>query len=574
MNEEKHILPDDLFRKNLESMEEPYDGNAWQNMADLLDKSDRKHPFLLWFRKNKKTTLTTLIITIMTTASIFTALTLLVPNNNAGAQKLLSGNGSAGKNTHSYSITKENTNKNDDNSVKTFYVKPGATLSQNDESNSTQNTSSSNKKGDNKTGVSSTKQNQKIGDRNTASGIHNLASGLQKQETISANNNANNAGEKSTSEKENVASNTNQESDTGATHSENKKSDVPTIKTLGTATKNITPKNNAPMTTLKDYSRNDGPFKGFWMGIHFTMQYPQIKELQDSFRQNAGFNMQFMSGNLTGRRDFSAYMGFDFGMQFTGRGKNYGVALDNTTQDSGFTRLSNHSFDFFARSHFEYDKFRLKPYVNLFGGPRIFATSQYTEAYHQKTNYDNSSNTNAFTSASLMYGAGVGVRYRISKVVSLDARLEYMRGTQTQMVNVDKSTFNGLTAFNLSKFSVTPEYKQLKVGFLFDLGPEEEPVHKDETTEETQYYKYDSTTNSYIKVNCSCRQWTVSDTNAQDSIIVIKKRTNYYYDPNQPSYNPGKSRGSSFPRGGGGGGGSRGSFPGLHPGGGGIRPKS
>jgi uncharacterized membrane protein YgcG len=332
-------------------------------------------------------------------------------------------------------------------------------------------------------------------------------------------------------------------------------------------------------------------FRGPWMGIHFTAQQAESPELMDSARdgKSYGFNWQIMSNNLIKRNDFGAYAGFDFGAQWYGKTKNYGVVLDNTQLDSGFTRLNSYSLDFFARGHFEYARFPLKPYVNAFFGPRIYGTSQYTEAYRHKTEYENSSSNNVYATASLMYGGALGARLAISKHVSLDARYEIMQGTETNLVNLNESSFSGLSTFTLSKFKVTPTYHQVKVGVLFDLWDSEEPnTYNEEKSNEvvqvTEYYYYDSTTMQYIKVNCRCNETQVGNDTMDNS-----KNTNTWEVPDhtgttKPGFSSGgntepaskgrtRNTGSSWGTGSSGSSG-KGSFPGIKSGGGGVKIKN
>ncbi len=560
MKNQHNISPDDLFRENLNGFEAQYEEKGWEKMSAMLDKSETKRPFFWWFYKNKKNSLISLITLTMIISTIIIALQFVTSGMDKSTL-------AAKEKIQIESNKPENKNK--------FYSQlKNIKMAEQNETHVSKTAGESYSIRSKKDGeIGGSKENYgtvSAGDlkyqKPAISNVKNEGDMLTVSETKTVENVA---------EANPISAPDSTESTATKTATQN-----PTTPLNTTISKTLAmpqlPKPKSTIVSKKDYGKFDGPFRGGWIGIHYTSQYPQTPVLQDSWRQNAGFNFQFMSRNLTGRRDFSGYLGFDFGMQFTGRGEKSGIVLDNKNVDSGFTRLSNHSLDLFARGHFEYDKFRLKPYFNVFAGPRIFSTSQYTEAYHQSTQYENSNNTNAFSSMSWMYGAGVGLRYRLGTSVSLDMRYEFMQGTETSLVNIDKSTFNGLS-YNLNKFRVKPAYTQFKVGFLFDVGSEKEEQHKDESEEVTEYYQYDSTTQTYTKVNCHCKQWTVSDTSGEDSIIVVKKARNYYpiYDPNYTPNNTG-GRSGSFPSGSGSGGssGGKGSFPGIKPGGGGIKPKS
>lgn len=519
MNNEDLKLPDEIFKQQFENFEAPYQEGAWEDMRSLLDKSDRKKPFIFWYRKNKKTTLI-LITIIMITTSILTVLSLFNSDGSShtqrslATQKLVTLEQQQPK-AEQYNPATPSTEQ--ENTTRYTVANPGQVTPAKDAGAESYTPE-----------VENTNTTGTAGDENTN---NEVAENSTTEETLVAVPAA-------------------------------KPTDKPAASNTSTETKKVYP----AYTT----------FKGPWLGIHFTMQYPETPKLQDSNRQNAGFNFQIMSNNMLDRHDFGLHLGGDFGMQWYGRTKNYGVVLNNTELDSGFTRLSTHSFDFFFRGHFEYGRFRLKPYVNAFAGPRIYGTTQYTEAYHQKTDYENSSNTNAFTSASLMYGGALGARLAVSKHVSLDLRYEFMQGTTTQMVDLDKSTFNGLSNFQVSKFRVDPVYSQIKFGVLFDLWDEhtEETVKNNEVVEETEYYYYDSSTQQYIKVNCKCKE-TPQSSDSTQTTPKAKPSPFLPEDEVEPTDNrspiqlipgAGRSRSGSGSSGSGSSG-SRGSFPGIKPGG-------
>lgn len=263
-------------------------------------------------------------------------------------------------------------------------------------------------------------------------------------------------------------------------------------------------------------------FRAPWVGIHFAMQNPISEELQDSGRQNAGFSIQIMSSNLLKNSDLGAYLGGEFGMQFLGRGPKSQVVINTVHQDSGYTRLNSMSMDFFMRGHLEYGRFFIKPYLNFMAGPRIYTTGQHTESYMKLTDYENSDQSNVHTSVSLMAGAAIGARVRIAPLVSLDARWEYMRGTAVNLVNLDKSEFNGLS-YTLSKFNATPEYSQFKVGILFELSdnsPKEDKRYTQYNQSEmsslsntTTNIYYDSTIKQFVECKCTCTKTPLGSEN-------------------------------------------------------------
>lgn len=548
MNQNDHKLPDDIFQEGLEGFEAPYSEAAWEDMRSLLDKADRKRPFVLWFQKNKKTTLTLISITMIATTliSIFAVLqsnsgqwiTRNLATQDVAKEKMYTPEGSeltpANAHTSEYSV-KPNTSNKEANPTKSI-VSDATSLEKSVLQYETQ------------TGNTSPKGND------SATSIKNDAVSEIKMPPASA-----------------------EETDKPNACVGDKPANPDDLKTPVTAIHKLKvagAQNNGELqqNPLRKFPTDYTTFRGPWMGIHFTLQNPELPILMDSNRQNAGFNWQFMSNNLIPRHEFGAYLGFDFGMQFYGHGKNYGVVLNNTELDSGFTRLNTTSFDFFVRGHFEYAKFRLKPYVNGFVGPRLYSTNQYTEAYHHKQNYDNSSSNSVATSGSLMYGGALGARYAISKHVSLDLRYELMQGTETRLVDLDQSAFSGISTFNLNKFKAAPAYSQWKFGVLFDLWDgntekEYEPLNNNEVTEVTEYYTYDSTTNQYIRVNCKCKQTPVNSDSTEIKSAAGKRPIPFDEPETQTTQ---KRKSGWVPSGSGstGGGSGRGSFPGIKPGGG------
>lgn len=574
MNNEELKLPDEFFQQGLENFEAPYSEGAWEEMRDLLDKTDRKRPFLFWFRRNKKTTITLITIT-MTTTALISALALIFSNTDKMPAD-------PSKNTGIAAHTENNKNAQ----------KNSQQIPANNEYGTTENTM----------GFTAGSHIEKPGTINLytadettpdAETDHTVMAPVAESMADAATNSpAGDEGEptKKPAKAKNAEKGDVKTSDAAGPDCVNKIAETggkEIIKEVGQT--NSFTKSSDPSTP--SYTT----FRGPWMGIHFTTQMPQTPALIDSNRQNYGFNFQFMSSNLLGRQDFGAHLGLDFGALWYGRTKNHGVVLDNSSLDSGFTRLSTHSFDFFARGHFEYARFRVKPYINGFAGPRIFATSQYTEAYRHKVDYENSNNTNAFTSASLMYGGAIGARVAITKHVSLDARWEIMRGTETVLVDLDKSKINSLSTYDLSKFRVAPEYQQIKVGVLFDLwdGEEEreyEPIQNDEVVQVSEYYYFDSATSQYIKVNCRCKETpagTDSTGSRSASFFETPVTPGDTYEPGSmnktgewkntnPRTNRSGRNSSSFPEisTGSSSGSGKGAFPGIKSGGSGVKIKN
>ena len=352
---------------------------------------------------------------------------------------------------------------------------------------------------------------------------------------------------------------------------------------------------NADSIAKPVIKKSDYTYRGGFLGIHYTSQQALTNSLKDSNRYNAGLNLQIMSRNLMHKSPIGGYVGLDWGMQFYGKGNKTNVQLNSNNGDSGWTRLSTFSMDFFARGHIEYAKYKLIPYMNFFAGPRFYSTNQKVKSYIPLANTESSDLINAATSMSFMAGAGAGLRWRITDVVSLDTRFDWMSGSNTKIVDLDKSTFNGLS-YNLVKKSVAPEYYQVKVGLLFNLGNDEnyEPAKTTQTTyREPQYiytqptYQYfDSNSNTWKELpmcpcNCDSTGKKISPSNIRrvTPTAPAKKVKRIRNEETQPQEDPsGSSNGGStrppagsgstpVPTG-------KGAFPGIKPGGSGGKIKS
>lgn len=322
--------------------------------------------------------------------------------------------------------------------------------------------------------------------------------------------------------------------------------------------------------------KNDYTFRDGFIGIHYASQQALTPSLKDSDRYNAGFNLQIMRRNLLPVSPFGGYVGLDWGMQFYGKGNKINVQLNTNNGDSGWTRLSTFSMDFFARGHIEYARYKLIPYANFFAGPRFYSTNQRVQSYIPLANTESSNLVNAATSMSFMTGAGAGLRWRITDVVSLDARLDWMSGSNAKIVDLDKSTFNGLS-YNLVKKSVSPEYYQVKFGILFNLGNDEnyEPAKTTHSTyrepqyiyTQPTYQYYDSISKTWQELpmcpcNCDSSGKKISPTNIRR--VTPKAPAKKYESPennkNQPQNRPpGGSGSSTSPSG------AKGAFPGIKP---------
>lgn len=574
MKEEKDILPDELFRQNLDGFEVPYNPAAWDHMRTMLggEKADKPVGFVILPKNHKKK-----IIITMASITIVTSLLLLAGtfNNRHHPSSVNAGKVSAENISVKGQLNGE---------------APTATGHSRQEDKSAQGQEFPN------SGIPSE-------NRGNQSGSIALLGGnepIRREQPVEEQKPVAPEAEKDISPIT-MASGMKQENGTTATP-------LLTPESLAFGLRSSRPAWQKPALNNRLWQNFYNPvfpkgksyaFQDGFIGIHFTWQEPITERLRDSNRQNAGFNLQFMSRNLSKVRPFGAYLGLDWGMQFYGHGPKTNVQLNTNAGDSGWTRLSTYSMDFLARGHFEYARFRVVPYVNAFAGPRLYSTNQRVSSYLPLKDNESTDHSNAATSFSFMYGAGAGLRVRISDVVSLDARMDWMTGTPVNMVDLDKSSFNGLN-YSLSRYKVTPEYYQFRFGVLLNVGDDKsdddhrhardytDPIPSYQPEPSTVYEYYDSTAGKWLEIPmCPC---TCDSTGKQIDPSRIRKsyrRSSRDIDnerPSSPIIYPsipsapvpsGRRRGSgigpSLPSGGG-----RGSFPGISPGGGGggIKIKS
>lgn len=221
-----------------------------------------------------------------------------------------------------------------------------------------------------------------------------------------------------------------------------------------------------PAVYEKRYLSNKHPIDEFWVGMHFSAVGSPFLDTM----AHAGFNIQFMSGDRYKRNlQTGIYLGFDFGVQFMGRSSNSNVVLSTLNRDTGFTRLSTRSYDFLFRAHIEQTGRDLVPYLTFHAGPRVFATGQFVKSYLPMVEYNSSSYTNAHVSADMAYGGGVGLRWQLGNTVSLDARYELNGSLSSQTVDLNESTFSGLS-HNIVLKPAEALQGFLKFGFIFNLS--------------------------------------------------------------------------------------------------------
>lgn len=522
---------DDLFRQGFSGHEASFDPAAWEHMQTLLDKEDDLKPVLFVHdnttKKRKK--ITFLIITIMSLLTLLSIASSLLFNNHSNtvnSNKMLNNTDPS-----AHTVIAENTDKTVAKTPATF--KP-TTSADKAKSSGKQKTSPQ----QNGTTAGTTKSN-----------ADNGVAGSDQSDKTDKKTETSSTGKSDDQEPVKILK------DTFLTAMKNGK----VYKVLTRTT--WVPEEYDWVVDNSQKTVNNG-----FIGIHFTGQRNRGADTG-----SAGFNLQFMSGNRIQHKYWGLYGGIDWGMQFYGKSKKSNVALNNTRADSGFARLRSHSMDFLGRGHLEYARFPLIPYINVMAGPRIYATNQQVSSYVPLKETESSQSNNVHTSATMVYGFGAGLRLRVSPVISIDARYEWINGLKVKQVDLSNSTFNGLS-HELRYYTSKPRQEQFKFGILFDISETQyekklikEGYYKVTTIDSLQIDAKDSN-KIYLPCNCgpcpgSTSKVTYPGSKESDEVIVYPRTREYQQEDNNTEprnrNNSNQNNNSSS--------GSKGSFPGIRP---------
>lgn len=507
---------DDLFRQGFSGHEASFDPAAWEHMQTLLDKEDDLKPVLFVHDNTtkKRKPLIILIITIMSLLTLLSISTMLFNNhsNTANTPTLLA-NTKTSNNTTVVAMDKAEASKTPaKRPVHTSTVKkPSVTK---------------------KTAIAKTSS---------------VATESQTEPNNSNSNTARSGGSDGiTQEPVKVLK------DTFLTAVKNGKVYKVLTRTTWVPEQYDWVVDNSQKTVSEGF-----------IGLHFTGQ-----KNRGADTGSAGFNLQLMSGNRLTNPYWGLYGGVDWGMQFYGKSKKSNVALNNTRGDSGFARLRSHSMDFLGRGHLEYARYALIPYINVMAGPRIYATNQQVASYVQLKETESSTSNNVHTSVSMMYGFGAGLRLRLSPVVSLDARYEWINGSKVKQVDLSNSSFNGLS-HELRYYTSKPRQEQFKFGILFDISETQyekklikEGYYKVTTIDSLQIDAKDSN-KIYLPCNCGpcpgSSNVTYPASKEGDEVIVYPRTREYKQEDNSSEPRTRSNSNSS------GSSGSKGAFPGIRP---------
>jgi hypothetical protein len=514
MKKKDLTYPDNLFNEGLSSHEVEFNPDHWEHMKSLLDEEDDLTPVVIFdsSNNNNKNKLSNLILIIMSILSILTAIgTLMYSTAGSGiTHKHFNASGSVDTEIN-HSNTNGGFTKTSPSEFKSNEDFNDKTLNQVDQKPSNNNVSSNSNKGKNNALSTSTSFSKNDVSNVKIDGIPltKIDSPLMKNGQI--------------------------------------------ISSFDSSDNLIIGDKNYRI--FKHYVWYDDRYEyierneiksvqdGF-IGIHFTAEKPKVA---DSF--SSGFNVQLMSGNRLKSSHWGLYAGFDFGMQFFGKGKTSGVILNNTNQDSGFTKLRSSAVDLLGRAHFEYAKYPVIPYFNLAAGPRLYNTSQVVGSYTPLQNTESNTTSNSVhTSVSMMYGFGAGLRIRVSPVVSFDIRYERFAGTPVKKVNMNESQFNGLQ-YDLKIEKIKPQNEQIKFGLLFDISERDydkkiiEKGHYQLTSYDTIVTDKNDTGKVFIPCNClPCNTSSINKATTPNNNGNSNGRNN-----SEPINIPSSRQKSSFP---------------------------
>lgn len=505
-----------LFNDGMKSHEVPYQEGSWEKMEELLEKEDRRPLWIIWFGKRNNQLKTILIMTVVGIIAAWSIFNLFGINESREISK---------SNTiiESEIVTEEfiepNKGFNSENLIANSNEKSEAKSMDDEASSEVAN------------GESSPLESPLIDQRSVSS---QLGLGVNGQ-TLAGSKSISGSG-KTSSASLDKDGNLNQEDDDKKTRKVisatkdilkvAKSADsiakliINRVDTTTVVTKVIKVEHKEWVEDRYTYNYNydpSKPIKDFWMGIHYT---EQAAAGQFNLRRS-GFNLQLMSGNIAKNKEKHAlYAGLDWGMMFYGRSANTNVVINTVNEDSGYTRLRNNSTDFFFRMHYEYPKHRIVPYFTLNAGPRLYYTNQKVASYLNLADNESQTRHNADLTVSMMAGLGIGTRIKIVDRISLDLRYERMFGTKTKQVDLNQTTFNGLS-YNLVRNDITPNNQLFKVGLIFDLSEdrkEEELIEGHYVTVSRDSVVVENTSDTTVIVlPCDCSKKSKKQTSTQDS---------------------------------------------------------
>ncbi len=292
-----------------------------------------------------------------------------------------------------------------------------------------------------------------------------------------------------------------------------------------------------------------------WIGVYYTSQTPDNAVLWDSagrLTENSGFNLQFMSGNLSPGENLAIYGGFDWGMQFYGRSDKDEVIINSVNEDRGLTFMRSHVNDIFVTGQVEWAQLPIIPYVTASVGTRIFTTAQTTRALLESSEYESTTTNGLFTRAALATKIGAGARLKLAPRVHLDFRYELIRTKELDVVNYSATSFNGLD-YDVGTQKMNLNASQFRFGVVFDLSYDDEDKVLDKPgywEEQTQQLYLDPSDSSKVFVPCPCNPCDTKKKSRQSS------RKNSIWEDLFDDSSPGTTPGGGW-------GGGKSDFPGL-----------
>ena len=146
------------------------------------------------------------------------------------------------------------------------------------------------------------------------------------------------------------------------------------------------------------------------------------------------------------------------------------VELSTDRGDSAFTQLSTISAQLYWLNRYEFQiARRLYPFIGINAGLLINSASQTTKPFVALQGYEPETQENVHGHVSTYFSPELGVRLRLSSWVSLSVSHEWRFGGNTEVANLDNSSFNNIQ-FDLKTDQTQMQSSMWKVGFLFDLS--------------------------------------------------------------------------------------------------------
>ena len=178
-----------------------------------------------------------------------------------------------------------------------------------------------------------------------------------------------------------------------------------------------------------------------YMGLHFVGSSPLNTFCDTGYRNGYGINFEFLSNNLLRKSTNANNVGIRFGLAFdyqaAGKEK-YDVTLNTPDNDPGYLRYNNSHLGFRGIMRISFlDEGRVNPYFDAFTGLRGFYSHKYLSFKEPRPDYESEQSEQIMNGWTWRYGGSLGVQYRINSTFSVDTRVTYSRGSETDWLNMN-----------------------------------------------------------------------------------------------------------------------------------------